>query len=128
MLVILNLNALGLVQSNTLTQEDAESAIEEVKGALSTVNGERAEFGAWQNRLEHAYDINKNSAENTQYAESQIRDTDMAREMVEYSNQGILEQAGDYSGAAEPPFRKNEYRKSGIAYRLNFCCCASLLA
>ena len=91
---VLNLNGLGLVQSNTLTQEDAENAIEEVKGALSTVNEERAEFGAWQNRLEHAYDINKNSAENTQYAESQIRDTDMALEMVEYSNENVLSQAG----------------------------------
>ncbi len=91
---ILNLNSLGLVQSNTLTREDAENAIEEVKEALATVNGERAEFGAWQNRLEHAYNINQNSAENTQYAESQIRDTDMATEMVEYSNQNILEQAG----------------------------------
>ena len=61
---------------------------------MATVNGERAELGAWQNRLEHAYNINKNTAENTQYAESQIWDTDMAKEMVEYSNQNILEQAG----------------------------------
>ncbi|MCR4928774.1 MAG: hypothetical protein K5988_02125 [Lachnospiraceae bacterium] len=35
---------------------------------------------------------------------------------------------GGVVGAAEPPFRKNEYRESRIAYRLNFCCCASLLA
>ncbi len=91
---ILNLDSLGLVQSNTYTQEEAGKAIEAVKGALTTVNSERAEFGAWQNRLEHAYNINKNSSENTQYAESQIRDTDMATEMVEYSNQNILEQEG----------------------------------
>ena len=91
---ILNLNSLGLAQSNTWSQENAATAIEEVKEALATVNGERAELGAWQNRLEHAYNINKNTAENTQYAESQIRDTDMAKEMVEYSNQNIMEQAG----------------------------------
>ena len=91
---ILNLNSLGLAQSNTWSQENAANAIEEVKEALATVNEERAELGAWQNRLEHAYNINKNTAENTQYAESQIRDTDMAKEMVEYSNQNILEQAG----------------------------------
>ena len=44
--------------------------------------------------MEHAYNIDKNSAENTQAAESQIRDTDMAKEMVQYSNLNILGQAG----------------------------------
>ena len=47
-----------------------------------------------QNRLEHAVNINKNISENTQAAESQIRDTDMAKEMVELSKQNILEQMG----------------------------------
>lgn len=54
----------------------------------------RSDLGAQQNRLEHSYNINLNASENTQYAESQIRDTDMAAEMVSYSLQNILSQAG----------------------------------
>ena len=53
-----------------------------------------SDFGAYQNRLEHAYKSNKNVVENTQASESRIRDTDMAQKMVEYSNQNILLQAG----------------------------------
>ena len=51
-------------------------------------------MGAYQNRLEHTINNLNNVIENTSAAESQIRDTDMATEMVEYSNQNILEQAG----------------------------------
>jgi flagellin-like hook-associated protein FlgL len=51
-------------------------------------------MGALQNRLEHAYNINSNTAENTQRAESQLRDADMAEEIVTYSKHSILEQAG----------------------------------
>ena len=54
----------------------------------------RAAYGATQNRLEHAYNNNANAAENTTAAESRIRDTDMAKEMVRYSNINILEQVG----------------------------------
>ena len=55
---------------------------------------DRSVFGAYQNRLEHAIKINDNTSENTQAAESLIRDTDMAKEMVKFSTQGILQQAG----------------------------------
>ena len=51
-------------------------------------------MGAFQNRLEHAYAVNMNLSENTTDAESRIRDTDMAKEMVEQSKQNILEQVG----------------------------------
>lgn len=54
----------------------------------------RTALGATQNRLEHAYNIDKNSEENTTAAESRIRDTDLAKEMVDFSNNNILLQAG----------------------------------
>ncbi len=62
--------------------------------ALQYVLQCRTVLGATQNRLEHAYNIDANSEENTQAAESRIRDTDIAKEMVEFSNNSILLQAG----------------------------------
>ena len=62
--------------------------------AIQKASGYRSTFCATQNRLEHAQKINDNTSENTQAAESQIRDTDMAAEMVKYSNTNILSQAG----------------------------------
>lgn len=90
----LSLDTLGISETNTLTYEAAGDAIEEIKGAIAIVNEERATFGAYQNRLEHAYNINKNTEENTQYAESKIRDTDMAKEAVENSMANIVAQVG----------------------------------
>ena len=58
------------------------------------ISKQRSDFGAYQNRLEKAYNVNKNTQENTQYSESRIRDTDMAKAMVEYSNHNVLLQAG----------------------------------
>lgn len=55
----------------------------------------RSELGATQNRLEHSININNITAENETAAESVIRDTDMAKEMVQYSLKNILEQAGN---------------------------------
>ena len=62
--------------------------------ALMDFSIQRADFGAYQNRLEHAYNVNKNTEEDTQASESVIRDVDMAKIMVEHSNQSILLQAG----------------------------------
>lgn len=90
----LRLKTIGLSDTNVLTQENALSAIDEVNYALEIISAQRSLFGAYQNRMEHAYNIDKNSSENTQAAESQIRDTDMAEEMVRYSNNNILGQAG----------------------------------
>lgn len=64
-----------------------------VDDAIDKVSAARSSMGAVRNRLEHAYNINGNTSENTQYAESKLRDTDMADEMVEYSKHNILEQA-----------------------------------
>ena len=64
------------------------------KHALKTVSQQRSDLGAVQNRLEHTINNLDNVVENTTSAESQIRDTDMATEMVKYSNNNILAQAG----------------------------------
>jgi flagellin len=72
----------------------AAAAIDTIKTALETVSEQRSNLGAVQNRLEHTVNNLNNIVENTQAAESQIRDTDMATEMVKYSNNNILAQAG----------------------------------
>ena len=65
-----------------------------VKAALSLVSQQRSDLGAIQNRLEHTINNLDNIVENTQSAEAEIRDTDIATEMVTYSNNNILQQAG----------------------------------
>jgi flagellin len=72
----------------------AQSAITSVKSALASVSKMRSDLGAVQNRLEHTINNLNNVMENTTAAESQIRDTDMAAEMVRFSNNQILAQAG----------------------------------
>ena len=73
---------------------NALNAIETIKAALNKVSDQRSALGAVQNRLEHTISNLDNVVENTTSAESQIRDTDMATEMVKYSNNNILAQAG----------------------------------
>ena len=72
----------------------ARASIEKIKTALEKVSKQRSDLGAVQNRLEHTVKNLDNVVENTQAAESQIRDTDMATEMVRYSNNNVLAQAG----------------------------------
>lgn len=86
---------LGLSGANTKTIAAARATISCVEEALITLNYDRSVFGAYQNRLEHAIKINDNTSENTQAAESIIRDTDMAHEMVKFSITSILMQAGE---------------------------------
>ena len=76
------------------SQGDAKGAIDDIKTAITSLNNQRSNLGAIQNRLEHTINNLNNVVENTQAAESQIRDTDMATEMVKYSNNNILAQAG----------------------------------
>jgi flagellin len=76
------------------TADNATKAIDTVADALSKVSAQRSALGAIQNRLEHTIKNLDNVVENTTSAESQIRDTDMATEMVTYSNNNILAQAG----------------------------------
>ena len=73
---------------------NAQAAIKTIKDALAKVSSQRSDLGAVQNRLEHTIKNLDNVVENTTSAESQIRDTDMATEMVKYSNNNILAQAG----------------------------------
>mgnify|MGYP002577127351 CR=1 FL=1 len=72
----------------------ALDSIEKIKAAISKVSAQRSDLGAVQNRLEHTINNLDNVVENTTSAESAIRDTDMASEMVKYSNNNILAQAG----------------------------------
>jgi len=76
------------------TYAKANATITAVQDAINKVSSQRSALGALQNRLEHTIANLDNVAENTQSAESRIRDTDMASEMVEYSKNNILAQAG----------------------------------
>ena len=76
------------------TYAHANATINMVQNAINNVSGQRSALGALQNRLEHTISNLDNVSENTQSAESRIRDTDMADEMVRYSKNNILAQAG----------------------------------
>jgi flagellin len=85
----LGINGLKVSTTNT-----ADAAVNTVAAALQKVSRQRSTLGAIQNRLEHTINNLDNVVENTTSAESAIRDTDMATEMVTYSNANILAQAG----------------------------------
>ena len=87
--VALSVNALCV---STFTK--AGAAMSAVQKAIEKVSTQRSKLGALQNRLEHTVNNLDNVAENTQTAESRIRDTDMASEMVQYSATSIIQQAG----------------------------------
>ena len=78
---------------NVSTQETADGAITVINKAIEDVSAERSKLGAMQNRLEHTIKNLDTSAENLQAAESRIRDVDMAKEMMEFTKQNILQQA-----------------------------------
>ena len=77
------------------TNVKAGKAMESIQNAIEKVSKQRSKLGAIQNRLEHTINNLDTNAENTQAAESRIRDTDMADEMVQYSKNNILSQAGN---------------------------------
>ena len=84
----------GNVKVTGVTGSQARAQIDSIKNALISVSKQRSDLGAVQNRLEHTVKNLDNVVENTTAAESQIRDTDMASEMVKFSNNNILAQAG----------------------------------
>lgn len=92
---IIDCEYIGLDPLDVTTQELAGNAINKIKYAMGCIADMRSELGATQNRLEHSININNITAENETAAESVIRDTDMAKEMVQYSLKNILEQAGN---------------------------------
>ena len=88
-------SGLGLTSKNGVTTfANAGAAMSVFQAAISKVSTQRAALGALQNRLEHTVANLDNVAENTQAAESRLRDTDMAEAMVDYSKYNILAQAG----------------------------------
>jgi flagellin len=87
-------SGLSITDVSVATSDAAMAAIGTIKTALASVSKQRSDLGAVQNRLEHTIKNLDNVVENTTAAESQVRDTDMATEMVKYSNNNILAQAG----------------------------------
>lgn len=83
----------GLAGSGITSVSGAESAITTIDNAIQDVSNERSKLGAYQNRLEHTISNVDNAAENLQAAESRIRDTDMAEEMMDFTKNNILSQA-----------------------------------
>lgn len=71
----------------------AAAAVQAINDAIETVSSQRSTLGSFQNRLEHTIKNLDNSSENLQAAESRIRDVDMAKEMMEFTKQNILQQA-----------------------------------
>ena len=84
---------LGTDKLSLATQEDANAAIDKIDNALNKVSMVRGTFGAVQNRLEHKIDNLNTTSENLTSAESRIRDTNMAEEMMNFTKNHILAQA-----------------------------------
>ena len=87
-------DALSVTALEVSTFTKSGSAMTKIQTAIDTISTQRSALGAVQNRLEHTVKNLDNVAENTQAAESRIRDTDMAAEMVQYSATNIIQQAG----------------------------------
>ena len=96
--ISVSISALSGVTSEALATHvsgaAAQSAITSIQSSITKLSTLRSKLGAIQNRLEHTVANLDNISENTQSAESRIRDTDMAEEMVQYSKNNILQQAG----------------------------------
>ncbi len=88
-----SLKKLGLTATSVRTAKSASAAIKQIQCAIKMVSAQRSLLGAIQNRLEYTINNLENYSENLTSAESQIRDTDMATEMVDYSKNNILQQA-----------------------------------
>lgn len=84
---------LGTDKLSLATQKDANAAIDKIDNAINKVSMVRGSFGAMQNRLEHKVDNLNVASENLTAAESAIRDTDMAKEMMNFTKSQILSQA-----------------------------------
>ena len=91
----MNADIIGVNDVSVLTSVDAKEGINKIKNALAVISKARSDIGAQQNALEHTINNNEATVENTQAAESRIRDTDMAKEIVSLSLNNILQQVGD---------------------------------
>ena len=90
----MNATCLGIDGVKVSSFSVAGKAMSAIQAAITKVSTQRSALGAIQNRLEHTINNLNTTSENTSAAESRIRDTDMASEMVEYSKNNILQQAG----------------------------------
>jgi flagellin len=86
-------SALGIDSVDVSTKTGAESAVNTIETAINKVSTQRAKLGAFQNRLEHTINNLGTASENLTAAESRIRDVDMAKEMMEFTKNNILNQA-----------------------------------
>lgn len=86
-------NGLGIDSVNVSTQANADEAITILSDSITEVSNQRSKLGALQNRLEHTIKNLDTSSENLQSSESRIRDVDMAKEMMEFTKNNILQQA-----------------------------------
>lgn len=91
----INLDAIhtSVAAADASTQTGAETAIKTIDDALKDVSAGRSKLGAYQNRLEHTINNLDNASENLTASESRVRDVDMAKEMMNFSKNNILQQA-----------------------------------
>lgn len=92
-------DAIGITDASIATRDEADASISTLDAAIKSVSMERSRLGAYQNRMEHAYNVNINTAENVTAAESRIRDADIAKEMMNFTKANILQQAAQYAMA-----------------------------
>ena len=92
-------DAIGITDASIATRDEADASISTLDAAIKSVSMERSRLGAYQNRMEHAYHVNVNTAENVTAAESRIRDADIAKEMMNFTKANILQQAAQYAMA-----------------------------
>lgn len=90
----MNASTLGIKGLSVSSFSTAGASMSKIQAAIDKVSTQRSALGAIQNRLEHTVNNLDATSENTQSAESRIRDTDMAAEMVQYSATSIIQQAG----------------------------------
>ena len=94
-LVWMEAKKLGIDPLDVSSFDNAGNAISSLDYALDWLHTTRSRFGAVQNRLEHAMDVDANTSLNTSSAESRLRDTDISEEMVNMAKQDILSSAGE---------------------------------
>ena len=104
----MNAAIIGVSDLDVSSYAAASASIEKIHKAIDIISGMRSHFGALQNRMESAMAVDDIMAENTQAAESRIRDADMAKESLEFTKHNILKQA------AESVLSQANHSKDGI--------------
>lgn len=100
-------SSIGVTGLSVSSFDSAGSAMTKIQSAIDLVSNQRSALGALYNRLEHTIDNLNTTSENLQAAESRIRDTDIAKEMLTYSKNSIISQVGEALLAQEKKNNKN---------------------